>query len=291
VTRRKVSNPLALAVLCLLLERPMHPYEMSRTLRERHKEGSIKLNYGSLYSVVEKLVAHGLIEPQETVRDGRRPERTVYRATSAGRTEFEDWLAELIAVPVKEYTQFEAGLCLLPGLPPDEVADLLDQRCVQLEHSLASSEAILKSSGPSLPRLFWIEWDYVRAHLETDLHWTRKLVGEIREGSLDGLDQWRAFHAGDTPPPAVSPTDDNPSKDNGGNGNPSIDNPASHNPASHNPARDKPAPDTPAPDTPAPDTSASDSPGRRAADDPGSDTTMDAPRRKASGRKRRLKSV
>ena len=55
MTRRRVSNPLALAVLGTLIERPMHPYEISTTLRERGKETSIKLNYGSLYSVVESL--------------------------------------------------------------------------------------------------------------------------------------------------------------------------------------------------------------------------------------------
>ena len=45
---RKLSSPLALAVLVLLYERPMHPYEMAATLRERRKEDSIKLRYGSL---------------------------------------------------------------------------------------------------------------------------------------------------------------------------------------------------------------------------------------------------
>ena len=55
MTRRRVSNPLALAVLGCLTERPMHPYEISTTLRSRGKEQSIKLNYGSLYSVVESL--------------------------------------------------------------------------------------------------------------------------------------------------------------------------------------------------------------------------------------------
>jgi len=45
VTRRRVNNPLALAVLGCLAERPMHPYEISTTLRTRGKEKSIKLNY------------------------------------------------------------------------------------------------------------------------------------------------------------------------------------------------------------------------------------------------------
>ena len=125
MAKRRVSNPLALAVLGLLTERPMHPYEMSNTLRERAKEESIKLNYGSLYSVVESLQRHQLIEVQETIREGRRPERTIYAITDAGRTEFVDWLSDLLAIPVKEYTQFEAALSLMPGLPPDEVLRLL----------------------------------------------------------------------------------------------------------------------------------------------------------------------
>src|SRR5215813_5672818 len=97
--RRAVSNPLALAVLACLFERPMHPYEMATTLRERGKEHSIKLNYGSLYTVVDNLAKHGLIEAVEARREGRRPERTVYRLTSAGGEELDDWMAELLAVP------------------------------------------------------------------------------------------------------------------------------------------------------------------------------------------------
>ena len=33
----------------------MHPYEISQTLRTRAKHKSIRLNYGSLYGVVESL--------------------------------------------------------------------------------------------------------------------------------------------------------------------------------------------------------------------------------------------
>jgi DNA-binding PadR family transcriptional regulator len=195
MTRRKVSNPLALAVLALLLEKPMHPYEMSRTLRYRRKEGSIRLNYGSLYSVVEKLAQHGLIEERETIREGRRPERTVYAATPAGRAEFEDWLSELLSSPVKEYTQFEAGLSLAGGLPPEEVASLLEGRCFTLEQQLTSSEAALLGRPPELRRIFIIESEYVNAMLRAELEWTRKLAQEIRDGSLDGIEIWQQLHS------------------------------------------------------------------------------------------------
>ncbi|HEV8064303.1 MAG TPA: PadR family transcriptional regulator, partial [Acidimicrobiales bacterium] len=69
------SNPLALAVLVSLYERPMHPYEVAQTLRDRAKHESVRLNYGSLYSVVDGLEKRGLIRVRETVREGRRPER------------------------------------------------------------------------------------------------------------------------------------------------------------------------------------------------------------------------
>ena len=99
----------------------MHPYEMATTMRQRGKHESIKLNYGSLYTVVQSLEGAGLIEAQETEREGRRPERTVYRLLDAGRIELIDWLSELLSTPAKEFTQFEAGLSLLPCLPPEYV--------------------------------------------------------------------------------------------------------------------------------------------------------------------------
>src|ERR687886_2911805 len=142
MTRRRVSNPLALAVLSCLNERPMHPYEISTTLRSRGKEQSIKLNYGSLYAVVEALQKHGLITPRETPRAGRRPERTVYEITEAGVTEFEDWLAELLSTPVRDFTSLEAGLSLMAGLPPDEVARLLDERALKLRTELRAMDAM-----------------------------------------------------------------------------------------------------------------------------------------------------
>src|SRR5262245_31247108 len=137
------ANPLALAVLALLFERPMHPYEMGVTLKERHKEESIKLRYGSLYTVIDLLLARGFIVAKETSREGKRPERTVYRLTQSGLDELRDWMRELLRDPAKEYPQFEGALCLLPVLPPDEVVTLLRHRALQLSGKVWQMEAQL----------------------------------------------------------------------------------------------------------------------------------------------------
>ncbi|HEV2236488.1 MAG TPA: PadR family transcriptional regulator [Ktedonobacterales bacterium] len=198
--QRKLSNPLALAVLACLAERPMHPYEMATTLRGRKKDESIKLNYGSLYTVVESLLRHGLILPQETEREGRRPERTVYRITDAGEAELREWVAELLRTPVNDYTQFAAGLSFLPALPPDEAVEVLRQRCISLELAIVAARSMLGlMAAHHLPRLFAVEEEYRLALREAELAWTRHLVGEIADGGLSGTKEWANAYASGNP--------------------------------------------------------------------------------------------
>jgi DNA-binding PadR family transcriptional regulator len=207
MTRRKVSNLLALAILSLLSERPMHPYEISTTLRERHKEESIKLNYGSLYTVVESLVRAGFIVSTGTVRQGRRPERTTYAITEAGRVELDDWLSELVSTPVKEYTHFEAALSLLGVLPPAEALRLLLERRDRLISSQHSARATLEFMNRSgLPRIFMLEAEFNIEIDDAQLRYVEKIIEGIATRSLEGIEMWESFHQ-DEPASAPYPAD------------------------------------------------------------------------------------
>jgi DNA-binding PadR family transcriptional regulator len=196
-SKRKVSNPLALAVMALLYERPMHPYEMVSLMRERGKHESVRLRYSSLYSVVGALEREGLIVARETVREGRRPERTIYEITGAGREEFLTWLRELLSEPVKEYTQFTAGLSFLPGLPPEEVVELLEERVRRLDEETSEMRSHLEDAMEqyNLPRLFLVESEYELMLREAELAWVRKTVEEIEAGALGDLSEWRSAHS------------------------------------------------------------------------------------------------
>ena len=194
--KRKIANPLALAVLVLLYERPMHPYEMAATLRERRKEESIKLRYGSLYTVIELLVKAGFITEKKTMRQGNRPERTVYAISKAGEAEMRSWLRELLSTPGKEYPQFEAGLSLLPALPPDEVTDVLETRMEFLKKDIEQIKAGLQQAKDmQLPALFSIESEYRLAGLETELGFVGNLIARIRKDGCGFLKQWKQWHA------------------------------------------------------------------------------------------------
>jgi DNA-binding PadR family transcriptional regulator len=195
--KRKVSNPLALAVMALLYERPMHPYEMVTLMRERGKHEAVRLRYSSLYSVVSAMEREGLILPKETVREGRRPERTIYGITDAGREEFLSWLRELLREPVKEYTQFAAGLSFLPGLPPEEAMALLEERVGRLEAETGEMRSRLDDVREQykLPRLFLVESEHELMLREAELEWVREIIDDMEAGELGDLSEWRSLHA------------------------------------------------------------------------------------------------
>jgi len=193
-TKRAISNPLALAVLVLLYERPMHPYEMASTLRERRKEESIKLNYGSLYTVIEQLLRERFIGVREVLREGKRPEKTVYELTSAGETELVDWMRELVSSPMKEYPMFEAAISLLPALPPEEVIDLLEIRVGLLQKTIeefAEEERICREM--KLPRLFSLEREYYKALTLAEYKFCGDLLSDIKRNTGGLRSGWAAL--------------------------------------------------------------------------------------------------
>jgi DNA-binding PadR family transcriptional regulator len=178
-------TPLAVAVLELLHERDMHPYEMQQLIRDRGTDHVIKLTPGALYHTVERLARHELIAAVETARAGRRPERTVYAITEAGRDEFTDTLRDMIRRPMKEYPLFGAAVEMLQALDPQDAARLLEQRSVALEANIAAVEQLLASLlKRGLTRLQVVEIEYMMTLIQAELSWVRAIGDDIRSGAL-----------------------------------------------------------------------------------------------------------
>ena len=183
---RLPRTPLTLAVLNLLSERAMHPYEMKTLMRERGHDGVIKLKGGSVYDTVERLQRLGFIDTVETSREGRRPERTVYAINEAGRDELKAWLRDMIARPVNDYPQFAAALAFVVALEDrEEVISELSRRAMALEAQIAADETILRSMAKSaIPRIFGIELEYAQAMRRAEMGWVRRFIEELKEGDL-----------------------------------------------------------------------------------------------------------
>lgn len=194
--RARASNEvIALTVLSLLSEEPMHPYQIERVIRERHKEWAMGKTR-SLYHAVDRLLVDELIEPLETSREGKRPERTVYAITEHGREEQQAWLTDLIEQPAPEHPLFLVAVSFLAYLPAAAALEALRIRAVALEGQVAGVEIWIRALNQELrlPRPVTIEVELHLALRQAELAWVRSVVAEIGSGKLHWDEEYLRHH-------------------------------------------------------------------------------------------------
>jgi DNA-binding PadR family transcriptional regulator len=183
--QRKNKNLMWLAVLALLYERPMHPYEIAALIKRRLISSSIKLNFGTLYATINALLSEGYISIKATEREGNLPERTVYQLTPTGIDFCLSFLRALLQNPEKEYPRFAAGLSFVARLPPDEVVSLLSDRVGQLKHRVDHERAELDAArSEGINDLYLIEISYSVAMIDAELAWLESAQASIKDGRL-----------------------------------------------------------------------------------------------------------
>ncbi len=80
-------------VLAVLDRRSMHGYELRRELEiELGSEWAV--NYGQIYSTLERLCRDTLVVQSETVSSADAPDRKLYTITPSGRAELNAWFME-----------------------------------------------------------------------------------------------------------------------------------------------------------------------------------------------------
>ena len=179
-------SPLALSILQLLDERPMHPYELAATMRERHQDEFIRLNFGSLYHTVDGLERNGWIVSAEREKEGRRPERTIYRLTDSGREVLVRVVGDILAQPRREYPHFAAGLMFMHHLDAGHATAHLQARATALAATVAKLSRILEElQSHGLQRLALIELEHKIAMLEAERKWVLRIADEIKDGRLE----------------------------------------------------------------------------------------------------------
>lgn len=185
----KSLTSLGIAVLALLFERPMHPYEMYQLLVQRGEDRIIKVRPGSLYHTVDRLAEQKLVRATGTDREGNRPERTSYEVTDAGRSALTARIAEILETPIREYPTFPIGLAEMHNLPVGEVVPLLERRIHLLTKDIAELDAMAEFARRNeVPRVFWVTIGYLTAVENAEVVWLTKLLAEIQSGELPWLE-------------------------------------------------------------------------------------------------------
>lgn len=184
----KELSGLAIAILALLSEHPMHPYEMHQLMTERGEDRLIKIRAGSLYHKVSALQDAGLVAIVCTSREGNRPERTTYRITAEGVEALQQVVYDRVAKPVNEYPIFPLVVAEMHNLPVEETIQALTSRIVALEIDertyLAHRDGV---QARALPQRYYLDIDYSLIMIHAELTWLRATVDQFQTGEL----QWQ----------------------------------------------------------------------------------------------------
>ncbi len=187
---RPAVTALAIAVLALLEERPMHPYEMYQLLLARGEELLVKVRPGSLYHTVARLAEQKLVQAEGVERAGNRPERTTYRITDAGRKAMRARISEILRSPGTEYPIFPVAIAEAHNLPSHCVVALLRERLEHLGSDLADLKMMREwATAHAVPRRYWLVLQYLQANLGAEVEWITNLIEELESGALE----WEEF--------------------------------------------------------------------------------------------------
>lgn len=168
----------------------MHPYRMHEVIKARGKDRIANVaQRNSVYQTIDRLLRAELIAVRETARDERRPERTVYEITDAGRTAMREWTADMLSAPAPEFPEFPAALASVMVLSPADVTARLEKRAADLRAALAADREAMRAV-PDLPRLFLLDDEYALAVREAELRWVDGVVDALRSGELTWSAEW-----------------------------------------------------------------------------------------------------
>ncbi len=176
---------IGVSVLALLAERPMHPYEMYQTLRERHDDIVMPVSVGSLYHAVSRLAEHGHVRPVATEQVGNRPERTTYEILESGLDTMRARLYELLAAPTPLSQADHTGVGELHNLTPETVLSALDARIAALDGQIAEHESLLADAQVrNVDPIYLLYGSYATSQQHHEREWFAAVRDRIQTGDL-----------------------------------------------------------------------------------------------------------
>lgn len=169
-----------LAILGLVVEEPRHGYEIERVIEARGMRNWTEIGFSSIYYLLKRLAAAGLIEYRVDRGDAKGPSRKVYGATRKGLSEWKRATRRALATPQRQYPDIFLGMAGMPGLETRQVVEALSQYLERLkDRRIEIDEARMRSGGPNLPHHVEAMFTYSEAMIEAEQEWIRGFIEEM----------------------------------------------------------------------------------------------------------------
>ncbi|MFC2029502.1 DUF4388 domain-containing protein [Chloroflexota bacterium] len=186
------ATKIDLLLLGLLLDRPMHGYELYQQIQTERIDAWFNVSMAGVYYSLGKLRDQGLVA-ETRQRGGRSARKSIYRLTEEGRTAFFKAMDEQAVSHQEIFLDYDLVIFLLNRLPLQRAISLLDQRREHLAQQVQRAHLALaeeRDNGRSPLKLAVL--DHKRRFLEMEQAWLADVIRDIQ-----GEGEARYTHAGD----------------------------------------------------------------------------------------------
>lgn len=158
-----------------------HGYQVRRELLSWSADTWANVRPGSIYHALKQMSRERLLA-EVTVEEGDSgPERTVYRLTDDGETEFGVLLTRALAEPERGQDSLSAAVTFLTALPRERAIALLRLRSTRLGGQLAGVREATEVDGPR-PAHIAEAYRLWALTIEAHLRWVADLVDRLSAG-------------------------------------------------------------------------------------------------------------
>lgn len=171
-------------LLAILDRRSMHGYELRRELADELGP-DWALNFGQVYSTLDRLLRDGLVVQSETVASAAAPDRKLYTVTPSGRAELHRWfLAPLEGVEAgRDELYAKIMLALTGDLDVEQVTQAQRKGLLRVIATLTAEKERL---DPDLDLAATLHIDLLIGRTDAFLRWLDTAEARIRRAAQTG---------------------------------------------------------------------------------------------------------
>jgi DNA-binding PadR family transcriptional regulator len=174
------TTKIDLLLLGMLLDRPMHGYELYQQIQAEGIDGWFNVSMAGVYYSLGKLRDQSLVA-ESRQRGARSARKSIYRLTEEGRAAFFKAMEAKAASREKVYLDYDVIIYLLNKLPLRRAITLLEQQQAFLAQQSKEVQAHLaeeRDNGQSPLKLAVL--DHRRRYLEMEQSWLADVVRGIQ---------------------------------------------------------------------------------------------------------------
>jgi DNA-binding PadR family transcriptional regulator len=176
------TTKIDLLLLGLLLDRPMHGYELYQQIQAEGIDTWFNVSMAGVYYSLGKLRDQGFVV-ESRQRGGRSARKSIYRLTEEGRAAFFATMEEQAASQEKTHFDYDVVIYLLNKLPLQRAIPLLEQRQDLLAGQVEALRAALaeeRDNGHSPLKAAIL--DHGLRFLEMEQTWLAAVIRDIQGG-------------------------------------------------------------------------------------------------------------